>query len=132
MVTLAGTIMNTDLFLTFVLCLGLPMLIILVAAVVGTRARLREADRIRRDIATGGFHFLLEPRKRAQIRVLALIGLVLLGCTLAVVVAASFRPDLLYTPPGLIVAALTLMSTFALGVYFRRVLSHPTRDKGSK
>ena len=62
-------------FLLTVLCISIPVGILVVVAILGTRSRLRYADRIRAAQARGAFADMNAPPNRSRFRRLALLAL---------------------------------------------------------
>jgi hypothetical protein len=69
------------------LCIVIPVGIMIVVAILGTRSKLRYARRIREAQARGAFADLNKPENKARIRSLAFLALIgLLGMLLSIVV----------------------------------------------
>ncbi|MBI5933035.1 MAG: hypothetical protein HY867_04960 [Chloroflexi bacterium] len=58
------------------LCMVIPLGIIVVAAILGTRSRLRYASQIREALARGAFKELNAPEMKSRIRRLAVVALI--------------------------------------------------------
>ena len=80
--------MNTILMvLLTILCLSIPAGILIIAAVLGTRSRLRYADRIREAQAKGAFADMSTPKNKSRFRRLAIFALIgVLGMALSIAV----------------------------------------------
>lgn len=80
--------MNTILGILFtVLCLSIPLGILVVAAVLGTRSKLRYAKRIQDAQARGAFADMNAPEYKSRFRLLALFALIgVLGMTLSIAI----------------------------------------------
>ena len=75
-----------DLLLT-VLCISIPVGILVVAAILGTRSRLKYANRIREAQARGAFADMNKAENKARFRRLALFALIgLLGMVLSIAI----------------------------------------------
>jgi hypothetical protein len=75
-----------DIFLT-VLCVSIPIGILILAAILGTRSKLRYADRIREAQARGAFKDMNTPEYKSKTRHFALIALIgLLGMVLSIAI----------------------------------------------
>ena|SRR5688572_27262166 len=65
-------------FLLTILCISIPIGVLVVAAILGTRSRLRYADRLREALSKGAFADMNTPQHKARFRriaVLAMVGL---------------------------------------------------------
>jgi hypothetical protein len=70
-----------------VLCISIPIGVVVVAAILGTRSRLRYAARIRDAQARGVFADMNTPENKARFRILAIFALVgLLGMFLSMAI----------------------------------------------
>jgi hypothetical protein len=80
--------MNTILSILFtLLCLSIPFGILVVAAVLGTRSKLRYAKRIQDAQARGAFADMNAPEYKSRFRLLALFALIgVLGMTLSIAI----------------------------------------------
>ena len=75
-----------DIFLT-VLCVSIPIGILVLAAVLGTRSKLKYADRIREAQARGAFADMRTPEYKSRFRLLALFALIgVLGMILSIAI----------------------------------------------
>ena len=75
-----------DFFLT-VLCVSIPIGILVLAAILGTRSKLRYADRIREAQARGAFKDMNTAEYKSKTRLFALIALIgLLGMVLSIAI----------------------------------------------
>jgi hypothetical protein len=76
------------------LCIVIPIGVIVVAAILGTRSRLRYANRIREAQARGAFADLNTPENKARFRRLAVFALIgLLGMMLSIVLLVLLLPS---------------------------------------
>jgi len=80
--------MNTILGILFtVLCLSIPFGILVAAAILGTRSKLRYAKRIQDAQARGAFADMNAPEYKSRFRLLALFALIgVLGMTLSIAI----------------------------------------------
>ena len=82
METILGLVLTT-------ICIAIPIGIIVIAAVLGTRAKLKYADRIRAAQARGAFDDLNSLKYRLRFRRLAVCALIgMLGMILSIIILA--------------------------------------------
>jgi hypothetical protein len=114
-----------DLLLT-VLCMSIPVGMLVVIAIWGTRARLKYANRLQEALARGAFADMNTPENKSRFRrlaVFALIGLLGMISSLAVLVLqlGSKFADF-YGITG-IVALIFVVITFIAGFFIQREIN---------
>jgi hypothetical protein len=111
-----------DLLLAAV-CIAVPTGIVGIAAILGTRSKLRYADRLRAAQARGAFADMNEPQNKSRFRrlaILALSGILGMILSLAILVLQLRRPIADYYGITLAVAILFVTIGFIAGLLMQR------------
>jgi len=91
------------------LCLVIPMGIILIVAIFGTRSRLRYAKRIREAQNRGAFDDMNTPKQKTRFRWLALMALIgVIGAMGSLAILILQRFGIILIPMGIVLASLGL------------------------
>ena len=94
------------------LCIVIPVVVVIVAAVLGTRSRFRYARRIREAQAGGAFADMNTAEAKSRFRLLAILALIgLAGVALSVVIMLGLSLGRIHIPVGVIIGA-----TFLFGI----------------
>ncbi len=109
--------------LTTIFCLGLLMGLMMVIAIIGTRSRLRDADRIWAQYQRGVYNNWAYPPMSSKVRLLVAANLIAIGITTVLLLGMILVPDLVPRRIGFtVVVIIAVVMTAVDGYLYRMVM----------
>ena len=111
-----------DQILTFTVCLGAPLILITIIAILGTKSRLKMAEHILQGIEEGRFRDLSTPQNAKRIRRITIAQLAILGAILICMIL--FLSNYLSTFSAVVIYIILLVVGIIVSrAMFREILS---------